>query len=124
MATQNLASADAILKDVYEGPVIEQLNYKTYMIDQIERESQFQMDATGRNAILAAHVGRNRGRGARADGGVLPTAGLQKWQNITVSINYFLTPSKSRMRRSKPPSRMTARSSICWTQRSRVQPLT
>jgi hypothetical protein len=34
-------------------------------------------------------VGRNRGRGARADGGVLPTAGLQKWQNITVPINYF-----------------------------------
>jgi hypothetical protein len=86
---QTLTSADAILKDVYEGPVIEQLNYKTYMIDQIERETQFQMTARGRKAILAAHVGRNRGRGARGDGGTLPVAGEQKWEDIQVPINYF-----------------------------------
>lgn len=89
MATQTLASADAILKDVYEGPVIEQLNYKTYMIDQIERETRFQMDARGRKAILSAHTGRNRGRGARGDGGVLPAAGFQKYDDPQVTINYF-----------------------------------
>lgn len=89
MATQTLASADAILKDVYEGPVIEQLNYKTYMIDQIERETQFQMTARGRQAVLAAHTGRNRGRGARGDAGDLPNAGVQKWTDIFVPINYF-----------------------------------
>lgn len=89
---QTFTSADAILKDVYEGPVIEQLNYKTYMIDQIERETQFQMTARGRKAILAAHVGRNRGRGARNDvagSNVLPVAGEQKWEDIQVPINYF-----------------------------------
>ncbi len=90
MATQTLSSADAILKDVYEGPVIEQLNYKTYMIDQIERETRFKMDARGRNAVLAVHAGRNRGRGARADnGGNLPVAGKQTWEDARVPINYF-----------------------------------
>ena len=39
MATQTLAAADAILKDLYVGPVVEQINNKTYLIDQIEGTS-------------------------------------------------------------------------------------
>lgn len=87
--TQTLAAADAVLKDVYEGPVVEQLNYKMYMLDQIEREEKFQITARGRRAILAAHYGRNRGRGARGDGGTLPNAGEQKYEDVQVPINYF-----------------------------------
>ena len=75
MATQTMTTADAILKDLYVGPIIEQLNYKSYMIDQIERESNFTQDHTGRRAIVPVHTGRNRGRGSRGDGGTLPTAG-------------------------------------------------
>lgn len=87
--TQTLAAADAVLKDVYEGPVVEQLNYKMYMLDQIERETKFQMTARGRRAILTAHYGRNRGRGGRGDGGTLPNAGEQKYEDLQVPINYF-----------------------------------
>lgn len=89
MSTQTMTYADSVLKDVYAGPVIEQLNYKTYMIDMIERETQFQMDARGRKAIVPVHAGRNRGRGARAEGGVLPVAGRQTWDDAQIRINYF-----------------------------------
>ena len=86
MATQNLTTADAILKDLYVGPVVEQLNYKSYMIDQIERQSEFTVDHYGRKAIVPVHKSRNRGRGSRGDGGVLPTAGKQSWEDALIPI--------------------------------------
>jgi len=86
LATQNLTTADAILKDLYVGPVVEQLNYKSYMIDQIERKSEFTVDHYGRKAIVPVHKSRNRGRGSRGDGGVLPTAGKQSWEDALIPI--------------------------------------
>jgi hypothetical protein len=87
MATQTLAGADAILKDLYVGPVVEQINNKTYMIDQIERDSE-SIDHTGRRAVIPLHTNRNRGRGSRGDGGTLPGAGTQAWQDAIVHIRY------------------------------------
>jgi hypothetical protein len=86
LATQNLTTADAILKDLYVGPVVEQLNYKSYMIDQIERQSEFTVDHYGRKAIVPVHKSRNRGRGSRGDGGVLPSAGRQSWDDAIIPI--------------------------------------
>jgi hypothetical protein len=85
MATQTLANADAILKDLYVGPVVEQLNNKTYMLEQIERDSEH-IDLTGRRAIIPLHTNRNRGRGSRGDGGTLPNAGRQSYQDAIVKI--------------------------------------
>lgn len=87
MATQTRSAADAILKDDYHGPVVEQLNQKTYMLDQIERDSDH-IDHTGRRAIIAVHTGRNRGRGGRGDAGTLPVAGIQAWQDAIIPIKY------------------------------------
>jgi hypothetical protein len=87
MATQTLAAADAILKDLYVGPVVEQLNQKTYLIDQIERDST-SIDHTGRRAIIPIHTGRNRGRGGRGDAGTIPVAGQQTWQDAIVKMTY------------------------------------
>lgn len=87
MATQTLATADAILKDDYLGPIVEQLNQKTYMLDQIERDSQH-IDHTGRRAVFPVHTSRNRGRGARGDGGTIPVAGVEAWQDAFVPITY------------------------------------
>ena len=86
MATQNLSNADAILKDLYVGPIVEQLNYKSYMIDQIERESNFTQDHYGRKAIVPVHKGRNKGRGSRGDGGTLPTAGRQEYEDAIIPL--------------------------------------
>ncbi len=87
MATQTLANYDAVLKDVYRGPIVEQLNQETYLIDQIERQSANDMGQfNGRRLIFPVHSGRNRGRGAGTDGGTLPTAGRQSYQDGIVSL--------------------------------------
>lgn len=85
---QTLSTADAILKDLYVGPIIEQLNYKTYLLDQIERDSD-SLDHTGRRAVWPVHKSGNRGRGAFADGGQLATAGRQDWLDAIIPIRYF-----------------------------------
>jgi hypothetical protein len=87
MATQTLATADAILKDLYVGPIIEQLNYKTFMLDQIERDSE-SIDFTGRRAVVPVHVRRNRKRGSIVDGGTLPVPGYQTDMDAIVGIKY------------------------------------
>ena len=87
MATQTRASADAILKDYYTGPVVEALNQNTYLIDQIERDSE-SVDHVGRRAVFVVRRGRNRGRGSRGDAGVLPVAGRQDFVAGSVPIRY------------------------------------
>jgi len=86
LATQNLTTADKILKDLYVGPIIEQLNYKTYMIDKIEREDPNTVQFAGRRAIVPVHKSRNRGRGSRGDAGTLPTAGIQGWEDAIINV--------------------------------------
>jgi hypothetical protein len=87
MATTTLATADAILKDLYVGPVVEQLNQKTYMLDQIERDVDH-IDHTGRRAVVPVHSNRNRGRGSRADNSTLPAAGSQSYADAIIPIRY------------------------------------
>lgn len=84
---QNMANADAILKDDYIGPIIEELNQKTYMLDQIERDSDH-IDHTGRRAIVPVHKNRNRGRASLADAGTLPGAGNQSWDDAIIDLRY------------------------------------
>lgn len=87
MAGQTLAAADAILKDLYVGPIVEQLNQKTYLLDQIERDADH-IDHTGRRAVVPVHKNRNRGRKSIADGGTLPTAGAQQWLDAIIPLRY------------------------------------
>jgi hypothetical protein len=87
VATQTLATADAILKDLYRGPIIEQLNYKTYMLDMVERDSD-SVDFTGRRAIFPVHSAPNFSPTSMPDGGTLPVAGIQGYQDGIVNIKY------------------------------------
>ena len=90
MATQSLSNFDAILKNVYRGPIVEQLNQESYAIDQFERVSANDMGAfSGRKVIFPIHVARNRGRSAITDGGNLPSAGYQSYADGEVTIRYF-----------------------------------
>lgn len=86
-STQTLATADAILKDLYVGPVVEQINQKTYMLDKIERDSDH-IDHTGRRAVVPVHTARNRGRGSRGDNSALPLAGSQTYADAIIAIRY------------------------------------
>jgi hypothetical protein len=87
MATQTLAAFDAALKELYVGPIVEQLNQKTYLLDQIERDADH-IDHTGRRAVIPLHKNRNRGRKSIADGGTLPTAGAQVYLDAIVPLRY------------------------------------
>lgn len=73
-----LAAADAVLKEDYKGPVVDQLNNGNVLLAQVERNSE---DFVGRRFVMALHVGRNSGVGARGEGGTLPTAGSQQYDN-------------------------------------------
>jgi hypothetical protein len=90
MATQNLYNFDAILKNVYRGPIVEQLNQESYGIDQFERQAANDMGAfAGKSVLFPIHTARNRGRSSLADGGNLPTAGNQSYKDGIVTMRYF-----------------------------------
>ena len=85
MAGQTLTAADAILKELYVGPIVEQLNQKKYLLEQIERDSDH-VEHTGRRAVVPVHKNRNWGLKSIADGGVLPAAGRQEWADAIIPI--------------------------------------
>jgi hypothetical protein len=87
MAVGTLATADAILKDIYRGPVIEQINYKTYMLDMIERDSD-SVDLTGRRAIIPVESAGNESPTSMPDAGTLATPQVDLEQDAIVAIKY------------------------------------
>lgn len=86
MAT-TLSTADKALKEFYLPGAREQLNNDIPLLTQVEKNTK---DIEGRRAVLAPHVSRNSGVGARADGGTLPTAGNQGYaeERIPLKFNY------------------------------------
>lgn len=87
MATQSLALADKILKDLYVGPIVEMLNQKTYLLDQIQRDADH-VDHTGRRAVVPVHKNRNYGQVSTGDAGTLPNAGRQDWEDAIIPLRY------------------------------------
>lgn len=87
LAVGTLATADAILKDVYRGPIIEQLNYKTYMLDMIERDSDH-VDYTGRRAIVPVESAGNESPSSTSDGGTLVDPQIDLEQDAILLIRY------------------------------------
>jgi hypothetical protein len=87
MATATLATADAILKDLYRGPIIDQLNYKTYMLDMIERDAE-SVDYTGRRAIVPVESTGNESTTSLPDNGTLATPGAALEQDAIINIRY------------------------------------
>lgn len=87
MSTYTLEGAEALMKDVYVGPIVEQINQKTYAIDQIERDSAH-LDGSGKRSIIPVHMNRNRGRGSRGDNADLPVPGHQEDKDAIVKTRY------------------------------------
>jgi hypothetical protein len=80
-----LATADAVLKEDYKDEIRDQINQKTFITTQIEKNTE---DVTGRRALLALHTRRSTGVGARKEYGTLPTAGNQGYQDIFIPVRY------------------------------------
>lgn len=81
----NLAFFNAILKEDYLGPIRDQLNNATIMLQRLKRNEE---DVGGRIASVPLHTGRNSGVGARADGGNLPAAGRQGYNTAQYLCAY------------------------------------
>lgn len=81
-----LATVDAILKDLYLGPIAEQLNNEVLMLSRLEPRSQ---EITGRKAIVPLHVGRSGGIGARGEDEDLPAAGNQRYDDAIYNLKYL-----------------------------------
>lgn len=85
MAEQTLTAADAVLKDDYKGPLRDQLNNANVLLAQLDRNDE---DVQGRRAVMAIHIGRNKGIGARGELETLPTAGRQRYEEVDVPLRY------------------------------------
>lgn len=85
MAT-TLSTLDAILKTQYLGPIREQVNTGTPLLDRIEKNYD---SVVGKSFTIPLHYGRNEGMGARADGGALPSAGNQAYKESVVPMRYL-----------------------------------
>ena len=79
------STADAVLKEFYLPGIRDILNNTTFLLSQIQTNSE---DIEGRRAVLSIHVGRNGGIGARAEGETLPTAGQQGYAEERVWLKY------------------------------------
>lgn len=80
-----LSNYDEVLKTFYLPAIQEQLNGENVLSAYVETNEK---DVAGKNATIQCHYGRNKGTGARADGGALPEADYQKFKTAVVPMRY------------------------------------
>jgi hypothetical protein len=124
---QNTANADAVLKNYYLGPIREQLNQKavlmfaadddgeprsskgeTFPFRGLSRESE-RIEYAGKKWVIPAHKSRNEGLGAIDEGGPIPLAGQQGYEDLEDVLRHNLgsieiTRYAIRLSRRKPGS--------------------
>lgn len=81
----DFAAADAVLKEDYKAPTVEQLDNASVIVAVVKKNKD---DIRGRRFVQSLHVGRNSGVGARAEGGTLPVAGNQQYEDIFGPCRY------------------------------------
>ena len=88
--TVSLSDLTAILKEVYEGKLREQLNNDVIALRRIERSSAgISSNVGGKYVTFPIHYGRNAGIGARREFEDLPAAGKQFTAAAQVGLKYF-----------------------------------
>jgi hypothetical protein len=88
VAGQNLTTFDECLKEVFLPTIRRQLNDEIRLYKAFSGRTPADLQYQGSSAIFATHIERNAGRGARADGGTMPTAGKQKYLQSTITCKY------------------------------------
>ena len=84
----NLASIDALLKEVYEGTVNEQLNNEVVALKRIQRSADgvTSEGTPGKYVVFPIHTRRNGGLGSRNEGEALPKAGQQGYAAARLAL--------------------------------------
>lgn len=80
---------DAALKDVYLGPIRNQLNMKTRLLDLFTKGDIEQYEWEGRQVVLALRKSRNSGVASVPENGLLPTPGNQGYANLKVKMAFW-----------------------------------
>lgn len=90
MATTTLAVVDAVLKEVYEPRMRDQLQSDTITLKRIEQTSEgTTSEVGGKYVTFPIRTRRNHGIGARAENTVLPNAQSQRYAAARVSLAYL-----------------------------------
>lgn len=85
-----LTTVSAILKEVYEPKLQEQLNDDAVTLKRIEKSSDgISTTVGGKYVEFGVHVRRNSGIGARNELEALPVAGQQGWNQARVALKYL-----------------------------------
>lgn len=85
-----MATVSAILKEIYEPKIQEQLNDAAVTLKRIERTSEgVGEDVGGRYVTFGVHVRRNSGIGARNELELLPVPGQQGFTSGRVGLKYL-----------------------------------
>lgn len=90
MATTTLAVVDALLKEIYEPRLRDQLQSDTITLSRIESTSEgVTNEVGGKYVTFPIRTQRNHGIGARAENTVLPVAQSQQYAAARVSLAYL-----------------------------------
>lgn len=84
-----LTTVDAILKEVYEGQINDQLNNERVLIKRLERTAENITDNIGgKYVVFPVKSGRNHGISYRAEGTQMAAAGKQAYKRATEDLQY------------------------------------
>lgn len=84
---QNLTNFDAMLKEFYpKDVVLDLVKQKAPFFFEFKKSKRISAD--GRRVIQPVHTARNTGVSALGEGGLLPTAGHQEYQDLTIPFRY------------------------------------
>lgn len=84
-----LTTVDAILKEVYEGQINDQLNEERVLIKRIERSADNITDNIGgKLVVFPVRSSRNHGISYRPESGALAAAGKQGFKRATETLQY------------------------------------
>lgn len=90
MATTTMATVDAILKEVYESGVQDQLQSEITALKRIERSSEGITHTVGGKYVrFPVRTKRNHGIGARSENEALPIPRTQSYDDANVSLKYL-----------------------------------
>jgi hypothetical protein len=86
LAIANLNTLSNILKEYYQGPVVEQLNKEVLLLSRLESKSE---DLVGKRAYVPLVAARTTGIGARAENATLPSAGAYSYERAVYDLKYL-----------------------------------
>lgn len=90
MATQTTTAFDAVLKEVYIGPIRSQLNAKTRLLADFTKADITQYEWEGRQVIVPLRTARNVGVKALTEEGLIPAPGRQGYSKLVIPVKHWL----------------------------------